>query len=182
MPVSHSFTIEHNGRASVIQTKVHITEAFDPNNHPHPSFKEYIAIWDTGATNTVITKKVAVDCGLLPISMCRVETAGGAIDSSVFLVNLRLPQGVGVQHLRVTEAILNGAADVLIGMDIIGMGDFAITNKDGKTVCSYRIPSIECIDFVKQAALLSPAISSKISRNSLCTCGSGIKYKKCCGK
>lgn len=182
MPVSHSFTIEHNGIASVIQTKVHITEAFDPNNRPYPPFKEYIAIWDTGATGTVITKKVATECGLLPISMCRVETAGGVIDSPVFLVNLRLPQGVGVQHLRVTEAILNGPADILIGMDIIGIGDFAITNKNGKTVCSYRIPSIECIDFVKQAAPSSPATSGKIGRNAPCICGSGKKYKKCCGK
>jgi len=27
-----------------------------------------------------------------------------------------------------------------------------------------------------------PIISSKIGRNDPCTCGSGIKYKKCCGK
>ncbi|HEY3307227.1 MAG TPA: retroviral-like aspartic protease family protein [Desulfuromonadaceae bacterium] len=183
MPKVHSFTIAHNGRASVIQSKVHVAEAFDPNNHPHPPFKEYIAIWDTGATGTVITEKVATECGLLPISMCRVETAGGTRDSSVYLVNIRLPNGVGIPNLRVTEATLNGAADILIGMDIIGVGDFAITNKDGKTVCSYRIPSIECIDFVKRTtAVPPPAISDKIGRNNPCTCGSGLKYKKCCGK
>lgn len=27
-----------------------------------------------------------------------------------------------------------------------------------------------------------PAVSSKIGRNAPCTCGSGLKYKKCCGK
>ena len=27
-----------------------------------------------------------------------------------------------------------------------------------------------------------PVISSKIGRNAPCTCGSGLKYKKCCGK
>jgi SEC-C motif-containing protein len=27
-----------------------------------------------------------------------------------------------------------------------------------------------------------PVISSKVGRNAPCTCGSGLKYKKCCGK
>ena len=27
-----------------------------------------------------------------------------------------------------------------------------------------------------------PAVSSKVGRNDLCPCGSGLKYKKCCGK
>ena len=32
--------------------------------------------------------------------------------------------------------------------------------------------------FVKQ----KPIISNKVGRNDPCTCGSGLKYKKCCGK
>ncbi len=39
---------------------------------------------------------------------------------------------------------------MLIGMDIIGAGDFAVTNKDGKTVMTYRYPSSKCIDFVTE--------------------------------
>lgn len=27
-----------------------------------------------------------------------------------------------------------------------------------------------------------PAVSTKVGRNDPCTCGSGLKYKKCCGK
>jgi len=27
-----------------------------------------------------------------------------------------------------------------------------------------------------------PAVSNKIGRNDLCPCGSGKKYKKCCGR
>jgi hypothetical protein len=33
-------------------------------------------------------------------------------------------------------------------MDIISVGDFAVTNKDGFTWMSYQYPSIERIDFV----------------------------------
>jgi len=29
---------------------------------------------------------------------------------------------------------------------------------------------------------LAPAVSTKVGRNEPCPCGSGKKYKKCCGK
>ena len=41
--------------------------------------------------------------------------------------------------------------DVLIGMDIITKGDFAITNPDGTTKFSFRIPSQADIDFVRES-------------------------------
>jgi hypothetical protein len=37
---------------------------------------------------------------------------------------------------------------MLIGMNIITMGDFAITNHRGQTVMSFRVPSLQKIDFV----------------------------------
>jgi len=86
----------------------------------------------------------------------------------------------------VTEGIVVGDAEALIGMDIIGKGDFAVTNKDGKTTFTFRIPSIECIDFVKQrppgAIPQTIGPTPKVGRNDPCPCGSGKKYKKCCGK
>ena len=90
------------------------------------------------------------------------------------------------RSLRVTEGDLPGDVEVLIGMDIIGSGDFAISNKDGKTAFSFRMPSLERIDFVEQAKNLpktkSLPPSSKVGRNDPCPCGSGKKYKKCCGR
>ena len=41
----------------------------------------------------------------------------------------------------------NDEYDVVIGMDVICNGDFAVTNKDGNTTFSFRIPSEETIDF-----------------------------------
>ena len=66
-------------------------------------------------------------------------------------------------------------------MDVISTGDFAVTNKDGKTNLSFRVPSVEYIDFVKQAPRKiqngdSKALQ-KVSRNAPCPCGSGKKYK-----
>ena len=53
--------------------------------------------------------------------------------------------------MRVTKARLSVDADVLIGMDIIGTGDFAVTNLNGLTKFSFRVPSLEHIDFVADA-------------------------------
>lgn len=43
-------------------------------------------------------------------------------------------------------------ADILIGMDIITLGDFAVTNYEGVTKLSFRVPSQRHIDFVEEAA------------------------------
>ena len=37
--------------------------------------------------------------------------------------------------------------DILIGMDIISKGDFAISNYDGKTQFSFRLPSQQDVDY-----------------------------------
>ena len=67
-----------------------------------------------------------------------------------YLVSIALPNKVGFSSVRVTKGEIPGA-DVLIGMDIIGAGDFSVTNSGGITKFSYRTPSIEHIDYVEQA-------------------------------
>ena len=63
-----------------------------------------------------------------------------------------LPSNVIFEGLRVTEGILAGT-EVLIGMDIIASGDFAVThcNEDGGTTMSFCVPSVQEIDFVTRA-------------------------------
>ena len=107
------------------------------------------ALWDTGATNSAITPQLAKKIGLLVIDMAKVSTANGEKESPVYKVDLILPNKVIVEAVRITEASVVGS-DMLIGMDIINMGDFAISNFQGKTWFTFRIPSMENIDFLKQ--------------------------------
>lgn len=173
------------GIAREIKSKVIVSSAFDPQQTTkHPTTKEFVAIWDTGATGSVISDKVVDECGLEPIGIANVHTTEGTGRSNVYLVNFILPNRVGIPRYKVTEGKLLGA-DVLIGMDIISQGDFAVTKKEGKTTFSFRIPSQECIDFVEQKPEPpSPIIrtSRKVGRNDPCPCNSGKKYKKCCAK
>ena len=69
-----------------------------------------------------------------------------------YLVNITLPNGVRFPGVRVSEGKIAGA-DILIGMDIISSGDFALTNRDGKTTFTFRYPSIADIDFVQEASI-----------------------------
>ena len=156
-----SFVAYRKGITNVLATKVRIGEAFNPQpSIPPPLLIEYTAIWDTGATHTVITQKVVDECELKPIGMAKVHTANGERNCHVYLVSIHLPNDVGITSLRVTEGVLSGDAEVLVGMDIINLGDFAITNKDGKTTFSFRIPSMTVIDFVKLSA---PTTSLKVN-------------------
>lgn len=179
----NSFTTFYNGWSDKLFNNVQVAEAFDPATNLHPeALRTFQCIWDTGATNSVITQNVVSQCLLRPTGMVDVSTPKGSYRTETFLVNILLPNHVGFSSVRVSKGELTGGYDVLIGMDIIGKGDFAVTNKDGKTAFSFRIPSLECIDFVKSTQAQTSAGSSKIGRNAPCPCGSGKKYKRCCGK
>ena len=110
-----------------------------------------MAIWDTGATGTVITQKVIDDCGLVATGMTQMHGVAGISNVETFLVNIYLPNNVAIQDMRVCKGDLSGNADILIGMNVINLGDFAITNPGGVTQFSFRVPGHGDIDFVREA-------------------------------
>jgi hypothetical protein len=70
---------------------------------------------------------------------------------NTYFVDLGLPNGVTIRDVLVSCADLGDDIDVLIGMDIIRHGDFAITNVNNHTTFSFRTPSMKEIDYVKEA-------------------------------
>jgi hypothetical protein len=185
-----SFTREHTGLAHVLITESGISSAFDTvDKNYKPQFKRFNSIWDTGATNSAISQKVVDECGLIQTGVTEVSHVKGSSLCPTYLVSILLRNNVGFSQVRVTLATLGPDADVLIGMDIITQGDFVITNKDSKTVFSFRIPSTECIDFTGKmnSAKAASAVKSDpypgTGRNAPCPCGKPKKrYKNCCGK
>ena len=110
---------------------------------------EFTALWDTGATGSVVSQRVVDACGLRSIGTRRVRHVQGSTQNVLsFSLNLKLPNDVEVQGLRVILGNLK-SYDVLIGMDIISLGDFAITHPGGDTKLSFRIPSQADIDFAR---------------------------------
>lgn len=133
-----------------------VSEAWDPDSSaPSPERHSFQALWDTGATNSMISQDVVDQCGLTPTTFTNVGHAQGTSQSvPVYLVNVFLPNLVmvtGVEAALLAQLHYGPQKiDVLVGMDIINQGDFAVTNLNGKTTFSFRIPSQVQIDFVKE--------------------------------
>ena len=139
------------------------------------------SVWDTGATNSVISERIVDAMNLPIISETEIIGANGPFNTTIHVVDLWLPNHIVIPRLQVSKGVL-ADEDVLIGMDVITMGDFAVSNYEGKTIFTYRVPSLAVTDYVKLLQSVTPAKSVKIGRNELCPCGSGRKYKNCHGK
>jgi len=175
-----SFVIEYNGISQDIKTSCGIDVPISqPIKTNQSELKGLRGLWDTGATATVISKEVANQLGLMPSNYATVHHANGQSSVPVYYVSVFLPCGVVFPCVRVTEGILSGC-DVLIGMDIISRGDFAITASKGKTKFSFQLPSTHDIDFVKEYNTRLSTKDKVPGRNDSCLCGSDKKYKHCC--
>jgi len=151
-----SFTEQYDKLSQFLLSEVAVGPGFDPDLASPPLPKNYICVWDTGATHSVVSQRVVDDLQLEPIGVTLATHVNGAGDVTLYLASMRLPNGVGFAGLTVTRgAFLD--FDVLIGMDIIGAGDFAVSNFAGKTAFSYRYPSMGLIDFTEgRSASVAP--------------------------
>lgn len=78
--------------------------------------------------------------------MRKVQYGGGEEMAEVYKINIRLPNGIAIPNVHVTKGKFS-SPDVLIGMELITLGDFSITNEGGNTVFSFRMPSMHTVDF-----------------------------------
>jgi Aspartyl protease len=180
-------TIKFKGRAGKLITPIAVSQAFNPARPPQPlpHRVETSALWDTGATGSVISTDLAKSLGLVPVGRANVKHAGGSSASPTYLVSFTLPNQVTVAGNLVTEfPSLPGDFSVIIGMDVITFGDFSVTNVGGETWMSFRVPSCVAIDYVAEAQRLQFA---GVGRNDPCPCGKEdgagkrIKFKRCHG-
>lgn len=175
-----AFTLKANGILNALKTDCGVGLPFDPSSGgsmPQPI--KVTGLWDTGATGSVISKKLVKSLNLTPTGKVNVFHANGSCIVNTYFVNLYLPNGVAFSFVTVNEGDLNGM-DLLIGMDIITKGDFSISNFDGKTCFSFRMPSMCEKDFVHDINH-TPIVKKKVpDRNDPCPCGSGRKFKNCC--
>lgn len=106
------------------------------------------ALWDTGAMCSCISKRCATMLGLEVINIIHMATASHIVEAPVYIAHLFLPNFPIFAYLEMLEfQDTSDNCDIIIGMDIITQGDFAITNFGGNTFFSFRMPSIHTIDF-----------------------------------
>ena len=180
-PPFNALTIKFNGRASQLITDLNVSSVYDLSSPPNPlpAHVPTKALWDTGASKSVISQDLVKQLGLTAVGATNVNHAGGMSMSPTYLVHFHLTNGVKMAGVLVTEFPAQPHFSVIIGMDVITFGDLSITNLGNKTWMSFRTPSIVAIDYVSQA---NKAMFAGTPRNAPCPCASGKKFKQCHGQ
>ena len=128
----YNFTFEYNEIVRSLHTPIEIESAIKTQGTI-----KIDGLWDTGAGCSLIRPEVVSRLNLKHVSETFISTPSGKdIPSKVYLVNIYLPNNAKIPNLLVVEGIPN-SCDMLIGMDVINHGDFAISNFDGKTAFSF---------------------------------------------
>lgn len=159
-------------------------------NLPHSSNPEVqmIALWDTGATCTCISNTVAKQLGLVKVGERDLTVADNkTYTADVFCAKLRMGH-IEIENMFVCGLPMDGKREnAIIGMDVISMGDLAITNFNGQSFLTFRVPSIERIDYVADIEMQKKCMNAHIVKvrkgiSDKCECGSGKAYSNCHGQ
>lgn len=142
-------TRKYQELAECIVTESYVYAATDiVKGGPVKRVKVQRSLWDTGASVSLISVRVAKVLGLESIGKSGVSGYNEGVDvKNTYLVHLGLPTGDIVTNIMAME-FDSDEYDVVIGMDVICKGDYAITNQNAKTTFSFRIPSEDEIDFM----------------------------------
>lgn len=84
-------------------------------------------VWDTGATNTLISSQVVDALELVPLEESLVEGVGGIVKSLVYEISLYLANDIVFKNVKALCSDI-GDYDLVVGMDIIAQGDFVVSN------------------------------------------------------
>lgn len=148
---SAPYTCVFDTKIGSIITDCKISEEYDAEvtpDLPHPVMLPFKAIWDTGAMRSSISSNVVKNLGLKPYGLAKVFHADGVSMQNTYFINMLLPNNVEIRTLLATEARMTDI-DVLIGMDVISLCDFALSTSGTKTKFSFQIPSEMDIDFTE---------------------------------
>lgn len=176
-------------------TPIEILPAHLQGEQPSPFPGSFKALWDTGATNSTISTSLAIRFGLDAIRDSYAHGVGGRYKTKVYLAGLCLPNDIIIPELSLSGFDAPPEFDIIIGMDIISLGDFLVSTVKGFIHFSFQLPSIGGITLrgIQQAICydgsqvttnsnIKNGNNPNIGRNAPCPCGSGKKYKKCCGQ
>ena len=140
----HAFSTDFQSRKFEIVTPCEVKNSYAASD----SIFRGNALWDTGATHSVIGLQTVEPLGLIPIAQQAIIGVHGEQEAWIYVVDILLPNNVVYQNCEVAGAAIGGH-DLLVGMDIIGMGDFSVC---GGRFVSYCAPPFEKpVNFVERA-------------------------------
>jgi predicted aspartyl protease len=120
----------------VIQQSKSICQAY----HINSDAVDVYALLDTGASVTCISQTLADKLNLKTVGQGIMDTAGGIHKTNLYYIDLLMRNDISFINIQAMEFTGSKRFDILIGMDILTLGDLAITNAGQRTVISFRVP------------------------------------------
>ena len=145
---SASFTRSFSGIGNSLFSECMVSDHHYPETSASdPGRNRFMALWDTGSTGCMVSQRVVDACRLRERGRAPISNVSGTVDDVPrYVIDLYLPDGLVVNEVMVALGeFIN--FDVLIGMNVITLGDLAVTNANGQTVFTFRVPSQSGIDF-----------------------------------
>jgi len=146
------FTAVYDKKVDELISLVNICPIFSLNKTIRNIPVEVKALWDTGAVVTCIKSNLWKRLQLYSLDAASnvvLTGVGGEVVANYSIINLFLTPNLEIEYCPVYMIDFPGDAEILIGMDIINLGDFAISNTDSKTSFSFVLPPFpDRIDFL----------------------------------
>lgn len=94
----HSFTRIYYGLRNKLLTNCYVSAAWSPDiDRSAPPMSKFEALWDTGASASVISEHVANELDLQPEGTAEAFHAQGSAYAPIYFVNFGLPNNVAFQ-------------------------------------------------------------------------------------
>ena len=106
------------------------------------------ALWDTGATISAITPKLVKELNFIPAGTMAISGITGALDVEFILAAIQLPDGIFRQNIKMAVCDFSQNINIILGMDIITLGDFELFHGNNCTVFSFVSPPSSKIKFI----------------------------------
>jgi len=158
--IYRSFRKDYGGLRKILLTPIDVIPVASSDEIISKTPIRAKALWDTGATLTAIKPRLK---DRLKLRMVRADSSatiaglGDRIYSADYSVmTLRLRNNFEINWCPVYVVDYAVDVDIIIGMDIISMGDFVVSNTNKKTLFSFIMPSMpEGLDLTEKAYFLN---------------------------
>jgi hypothetical protein len=107
-------------------------------NKPKSSIEK--ALWDTGATISAITPKLVKELNFIPAGTMAISGITGSLDVEFVLTTIQLPAGILRKNIKMAVCDFSQDINIILGMDIITLGDFELLHGSNKTIFSFSSP------------------------------------------
>lgn len=109
------------------------------------------ALWDTGASVSAITPDIMNKLNVTPVDKKTIAGIHSTQVVDIVYITVELPNGVIKRNIETAVCNIPSNVGMILGMDIILLGDLALSNGNSQTLFSFAYPPFkEKIDFSKR--------------------------------